>query len=132
MAEIPEEKARKKAAREAITLNTSVLSDALKNDPILRSVVQKCVGKRFLSTAEMDTLFDPYTGQSLAQRASNFVSKIHNLVGVLPGKLDEFVCILHESGNPVVKEAARSVAEKCKLDSTFPLKLAHDRQAEMC
>ncbi|XP_019857250.1 PREDICTED: uncharacterized protein LOC109585570 [Amphimedon queenslandica] len=113
MAENPEEKAHKKAAKDAISLNTSVLSDALKNDPILRSVVQKCVEKRYLTTAEMDTLFDPYTGQSLAQRASNFVSKIQSLVGILPGKLDEFVCILHETGNPVVQEAARKVAENC-------------------
>lgn len=115
MAETSEEKAHKKGARDAISFNTAVLSEALRNDPILRSVVQKCVEKRYLTTAEMDTLFDPYTGQSLAQRASNFVSKIQSLVGILPGKLDEFVCILHETGNPVVKEAARKVADSCKL-----------------
>ena len=110
-----EEKATKKAAQEAITLNTCVLSDALKLDgSILRTVVQKCVSKRLFTQSEMTNLFDPYTNRTLAERASKFVSMLHSLVGVLPDELDEILCILYETENPVVQEAAKSVANKCE------------------
>ena len=115
MADASREKATKKAAQEAITLNTCVLSDALKLDgSILLTVVQKCVSKRLFTQSEMTNLFDLYTNRTLAERASKFVSMLHSLVGVLPDELDEILCILYETENPVVKEAAKSVANKCE------------------
>ena len=109
-----QEKAMKKAAKEAVTAYNAVLSDALTNDTILRSVVKECVSKKIMTSSEMNSLFDPYTNRALSVRASDFVSKMLVTAEVLPGKLDEYLCILHKSGNPVVQDAAKKVAEKCK------------------
>ena len=109
-----QEKAMKKAAKEAVTSYNAVLSDALTNDSILRSVVQECVSKKLMNPSELQSLFDPYINRSLSARAVDFVYKMLIAVETSPEKLDGYLCILHKSGNTVVQDAAKKIAEKCK------------------
>ena len=54
-------------------------------------------------------------GQSSADRADLLVSELERRVSSVPNALDDVLCILHESGSPVVQEAAKKIAMDCKL-----------------
>ena len=104
-----------RAARDSLTANTHTLSSALQSDrAVFQRIVETFVEQRIITPATMNSLFDTFTGQSLADRAGQLVGSLQSTVGALPHKLDDILCILHESDSIVVQEAAKKIAKDCK------------------
>ena len=103
---------RKRAAKKAITGNTSILNDALSSsEDAFRVIVSACVDCEMLTAGEQRAFL---SNEKLQVKAQNFVSQITSVVEVLPDLLDEFVLILFNAGNVLTRNAAKEIATKCK------------------
>ena len=109
------EQQRKRAAKKAITGNTSILNDALSSsEDGFHVIVSACVDCEMVTAGEQAAFLDSMSGKTLQARVQGFVTQITSVVEVLPDLLDEFVLILFNAGNVLTWIAAKEIATKCK------------------
>lgn len=108
------EQQRKRAAKKALTGNTTTLNDTLSsNEPDFLAVVNACVEREIVTEKQKREFLDTLCGKTLQARVQGFVTQITAVVDVLPDLLDDFVLILFNVDSVLTRNAAKEIAKKC-------------------
>ncbi|XP_019862763.1 PREDICTED: uncharacterized protein LOC109591476 [Amphimedon queenslandica] len=81
------------------------------SEPIFRNIAGACTSATIIHSTEYDKIFDDKTGQSLLERADNFINCIMSVVKVCPDQLEVFLNIVVNKGNIAFERIAKLMSQ---------------------
>ena len=119
---------KSKAAKSAVMINLSNLSNALSDDAtVFSDAVRACSAKHLITDTNSTEYMTNTAMNTLVNRAASLANNIMIIVGILPEQLDTFLCILHDSKNEAMRRVAVEIANAYGYDlPNYGNKVAQD------